>query len=488
MPGKVLIIDAIATNRIVLKVKLAAACYQVAQAPNGAEGLAMAQRLRPDLILCAAHLPDMEASDFARALRRTPGTRAISLVVEMIEREPELRHDILSAGADDLLFKPCDERLLLARLRSLLRLRETEEELNLREGASRALGLAEEPEGFARPGRIAVITPSSEAAVTLRARLERHLAGGVTALPMKEALRRIDEEAPPDAVAMLLNSESAEAGLQLLADLRAKAQTRDIGVLVLIEGPMAQKLAVDALDRGASDVMIEGFSGREIALRLTRQIARKHRLDQLRSDMRDGLRAALTDPLTGLFNRRYAMPRLAKIAQAAVQSGRDFAAMSIDVDHFKLINDRFGHAAGDAVLMQLAELLRSSVAEQDLVARIGGEEFLIALPETSRSAAQMAAKRICNTVRDAVFPVPGRDRPLQVTVSIGVALLSDVRSTGAAAAPGAAPVSAGGSNTAAGAGEPALHQQVLEQADKALYGAKAHGRNQVTLCKTRSAA
>jgi PleD family two-component response regulator len=95
--------------------------------------------------------------------------------------------------------------------------------------------------------------------------------------------------------------------LQLLADLRAKAQTRDTGVLVLIEGTAAEALAVDALDRGASDVVLEGFAGREIALRLARQIARKHRLDQLRADMRDGLRAALTDPLTGLFNRRYAI-------------------------------------------------------------------------------------------------------------------------------------------------------------------------------------
>jgi two-component system cell cycle response regulator len=245
-------------------------------------------------------------------------------------------------------------------------------------------------------------------------------------------------------------------------------------------------LAVDALDRGASDVVLEGFAGREIALRLARQIARKHRLDQLRADMRDGLRAALTDPLTGLFNRRYAMPRLARIAKAAAQSGRDFAAMSIDVDHFKLINDRFGHAAGDAVLVQLAELLRGAVGEQDLVSRIGGEEFLIALPETSRTAAQMAAKRICNMVRDAAFPVPGRDRPLHVTVSIGVALLSDVQTGEVAEGVGMgtmlAPTLQGGDD------ETALHQQVLEQADKALYGAKAHGRNQVTLCNARSAA
>lgn len=487
-----------------MKVKLTAVCYQVAQASTGAEGLAAARHARPDLILCASHLPDMTPGAFAQTLRLSPQTRSVPLVVETVARDGDFRYDILAAGADDILLKPYDDRLLLARLRSLLRLRETEEELTLREGAHHALGLSEEPEIFARPGRVALVAPTAGAAVKWRTRLEHHLAGDINACPLAEAMRCIAANTAPDVVALVLTDATAEAGLQLLADLRAQPRTRDAGILALVEGKSAQRLAADALDRGASDVITDSISAREIALRLSRQITRKHTIDRLRADMRDGLRAALTDPLTGLFNRRHALPHMAKIAEAAKRRGGDFAAMIIDVDHFKAVNDRFGHAAGDAALTQLAKVLRNATNDDDLVARIGGEEFLVVLPNTSRTAAQMAAKRICNTVRETPFPVPGRARPLQITVSIGVACLSDVLATQAghiadenrdrdldmaAECQDPGPARAGpDADTQEKEPPPPLHQAVLRQADKALYGAKTHGRNQVTLCRARSAA
>ncbi|MDU8927126.1 diguanylate cyclase [Alisedimentitalea sp. MJ-SS2] len=472
MPGKVLIVDTIATNRVVMKVKLAKACYQVVQATTGVSGLQAARQLRPDLVICAGHLPDMTAAEFAAALRQNSQTRATSLLVETVERDPDFRYGILAAGADDILLKPYANHLLLARMRSLLRHRETAEDLTLREGANRALGLSEDPEQFAHPDRVAVIGPNARCAVAWRYKLERALPGAFTALHFKDALRHLAEAPPPEAVALILSPDTVEPGLQLLADLRAKPDTRHAGILVLIEeGSVApekiERLASDALDRGASGVMTEGFQPREIALRLHRQVTRKRTLERLRADMRDGLRAALTDPLTGLYNRRHAMPHMRAIADRAAQTGSDFAAMVIDVDYFKAINDRFGHAAGDTVLMRLARLLEKSAGRDDLVARIGGEEFLIVMPDTTRSAAQMAAKRICRAVRDTGFPVNTHAQPLRVTVSIGVALASDL---------------------AAGATVPALHQRVLDQADKALYGAKAHGRNQVTLSDARSAA
>ena len=474
MPGKILIIDPIVTNRIVTKVKLASACYQVAQASCGVDGLNAARLGEPDLILCSSDLPDMEAADLARALRQNQKTQAIPLIVETLRRDSDFRFSALEAGADDVLMKPYDEKLMLARLRSLLRLRQTADELTLRQGADRALGLAEAREPFTAPARIAFAAPTVEAAVRWRAGLEQHLPGPVIALPLKEAMRRIDSGPAPDVVAVLISPDLADVGLQLIADLRAKPETRDTGILVLIEGNSSQQLAADALDRGAGDVVTERFPAREIALRLGRQIDRKRMLERLRSDMRDGLRAALTDPLTGLHNRRHAMPHMARIADEMRDARRDFAAMVIDVDHFKLINDRFGHAAGDTVLVHLAEVLRGTIGDQTLLARIGGEEFLVVLPETSRAAAHLAAKRICRAVRESGFSVPGRARPLMVTVSIGVALLSDA--VAAIAAPGQADPQA------------ALHQIVLDLADKALYGAKAHGRNQVTLSDTRSAA
>ena len=470
MPGKVLIIDPVATNRIVMKVKLAEACYQVAQAATGAEGLKFAQAQSPDLILCADRLPDMDAETFAQKLRATAANKSTPLIVETLNRDREYRLNLLQSGADDIMLKPQAEVLLLARLRSLLRMRETAEELTLREGANHVLGLAEATEDYTTPGRIAVVAPHVEDALKWGRKLRMHIPGRHSAFGQRDAILQIGRTAMPDAIALVLTPGTAEPGLQLLADLRAKPETRDCGILVLIKGEDTSRIAVDALDRGANDALAETATIREIALRLNRLIARKRTLERLREDMRDGLRAALIDPLTGLFNRRYIMPRLAAIAESNhVNPGKgDYAAMVIDVDHFKLINDRFGHAAGDAVLIRLAEVLKEKIREPDLLARIGGEEFLVVMPDAGRLSAQMAATQLCKQIRETRFELPGRSRPLQVTVSIGVALGSDLNGSAENGAP--------------------LHEALLDRADKALYGAKAHGRNQVTFSAQRSAA
>lgn len=468
MSGKVLIVDPVVTNRIVMKVKLSKACYQVVQAASGAEALEAARMLRPDLIVCAARLPDMDAETFARALHAALKTKSIPLIIETVRCDPEHRLSLLNAGADDILLKPYDENLLLARLRNLLRMRESAEDLTLREGANRALGLAEDRESYVAPGRVAIVAPDAKDALKWGRRLSAHMAGKFDSYAHRDAIRLMIGMGSPDAIALVITPETEETGLQLLADIRAKSETRNCGLLVLTRGNSAQRLAAEALDRGANDALADGASNPEIALRLDRQITRKRTLARLRTDMQDGLRAALTDPLTGLFNRRYAMPRLAAIADAAQRAGNDFAAMVVDVDHFKLINDRFGHAAGDTVLIRMGEVLNQALQDPSFLARIGGEEFLVVMPDTGRHAAQMMAKRLCMLIRDTPYYLPRHPRPLKVTVSIGVALGSDVADSADSTQP--------------------LHEALLERADKALYIAKAHGRNRVTFSTERSAA
>lgn len=470
MPATILIVDPLATNRIVMKVKLSRACYQVAQATSGSEGLETARQLRPDLILCTDHLPDMGTDEFIRLLRNAPLNRSTPLIVETECHNADHRFTLLQSGADDILFKPSDEFLLLARLRSLLRSRETAAELTLREGASRALGLSEPPESYSTPDRVAVIAPQTETALKWSQKISAHLPGEHFSLGYCDAIMRISQTTSPDIISIVLTEETAEHGLQLLADLKAKPETRECGILVLAEGLGAEQNAIDALDRGANDALANEVTDAEIALRIKRLARRKRTLDRLREDTRDGLRAALTDPLTGLFNRRYAMPSLAKIANTAQYGGPsdDYAIMIIDVDHFKLINDRYGHASGDSVLIRLAEVLKRNVADPNLLARVGGEEFLVVMPETGRHTAQMMAQQLCRQIRKTAFKLPGRSHPIKVTVSIGVAMGSDIQGTADLTL--------------------AKHEAVLDGADKALYEAKAHGRDQVALSEERSAA
>jgi two-component system cell cycle response regulator len=138
--------------------------------------------------------------------------------------------------------------------------------------------------------------------------------------------------------------------------------------------------------------------------------------------------------------------------------------MVADLDFFKQVNDRHGHAAGDAVLVAVTERLRTHLRAGDLLARIGGEEFLIALPDTTRAEAQEVAERLCDAIRATPVAVPGARAPIAVTLSLGV--------TVAEPRPGLPP--------------PTM-QVLLEEADRALYAAKARGRNQARFC-TRSAA
>jgi two-component system cell cycle response regulator len=172
---------------------------------------------------------------------------------------------------------------------------------------------------------------------------------------------------------------------------------------------------------------------------------------------------ALRDPLTGLHNRRYAIPHLARIADRAAHAHRPFAVMVADMDHFKRINDSFGHAAGDAVLIETARRLRENLRGVDLLARIGGEEFLIVMPGVGLANARKAAQRLCQMIRATPFDVPGHSAPVTATISIGMTVCDP----GAGAAM-TLPISA---------------EALLDRADKALYGAKAEGRDRVTLSR-----
>ncbi|MGJ8610454.1 MAG: diguanylate cyclase, partial [Octadecabacter sp.] len=188
-------------------------------------------------------------------------------------------------------------------------------------------------------------------------------------------------------------------------------------------------------------------------------IQAKHEADALRRTVETGLEAAITDPLTGLFNRRYAMPHLARLSTESRRSGRQFAIMVLDLDHFKTINDTHGHSAGDDILRQTARRLQDNLRAVDLLARIGGEEFLVAIPNSDVVHARTAAERLCKLIGGAPFFVGPNRTEVHMTMSVGVSL-SD------------------------GQDAPDVVDDLSElvnEADLALYAAKNGGRNKVSL-------
>lgn len=464
MQGKILIVDAISTNRIVLKVKLASAFYEVVQASTADEACVAALRHDPDLIISAMALPDCDAAELCKKLLRNPQTRAIPMMVIGCRPHADSRLTALEAGVQDVMLKPLDDTLLLARVRSLIRAHNTAAEWQMRDDTSRALGFAEDPADFGPPGRAIVVSAEAANTANWMAQLRPLLRTQLDLAAPETALRDLAPGRVPDVFILILEENENHSGdvLRLLAAIRATAITRHAGILVL-QTKADAGLGAYALDLGADDLMTDGFEKTEMALRVKAMMRRKRLADQLRATVRTGLKAAVSDPLTGLHNRRYAMPHLARVAEHSAATGRSFAVMVADLDHFKNINDAYGHASGDAVLVEVARRLRENLRGVDLIARIGGEEFLIVMPATPLTEARVAASRLCRKIGGLGFSVPGCAEPISVTVSIGVTI--------------------GGLKGKNQTEEDRDANRLLDAADKALYEAKLQGRNQVTLAR-----
>jgi two-component system cell cycle response regulator len=259
---------------------------------------------------------------------------------------------------------------------------------------------------------------------------------------------------PFDLIAISL-SLSAEDPLRLASRLRAGDATHQTPLLLIAEPAQKDRL-LRGFDLGADDWLLRPVDGNELRARARNQIRRKFYQDRLRADFGSALEMALTDPLTGFYNRRYLLRHLGGLLAS---SQANLAVMMIDVDHFKAINDRYGHAVGDAALQAVAETLRRRMRAFDSISRYGGEEFVVVMPGAGAADAMAAAERLRAAIEAMRFaPVPGAAHRL--TISVGVAL-----ATGGADSP----------------------ELLLRAADLAMYRAKQAGRNRVEMARALAA-
>ena len=454
MAGRILIADAVDSTRSQLEKQLAAARYEVLAAGNAEDALRLAREATPDLALIDERIGEGGGIDFCRQLRSRPDTNGIAAIILADRGDSEIKLEALKAGADELLMKPLDPMMLMARVRSLMRARETAQELGRRRTAEVELGFAEVGATFEAQGRIGFVTAKPATGEAWRESMRGLLRHRIETLTEHQAVGGDGI----DVYVIAADLEEPGRGLQLLADLRSRPGTRHAAILVVVERGDTTSAAM-ALDLGANDLVTADFDPPELAMRLRTQLRRKREADRLRAAVDEGLRLAVIDPLTGLYNRRYAMTYLAGIAGRAADTGRTYAVMVADLDRFKAVNDTHGHQAGDAILTEVGRRLRDNLRSFDLVARIGGEEFLIALPETSYEAARIAGERLRRVTSDTPIKI-GNDREITVTLSIGVA----VSGTSELSAP----------ETVSG---------ILERADIALYAAKREGRDQVNVSR-----
>jgi two-component system cell cycle response regulator len=449
MSARILVVDDIEANVRLLEAKLSAEYYEVLTAPDGPTALAIAAAEKPDIVLLDVMMPGMDGFTVCRRLKDDPETRHIPVVLLTALDGRADRVAGLEAGADDFLTKPIDDVMLFARVRSLTRLKSVIDELREREASGRRMGVIA---GVASRlggtgGRILIVDDHERQAQRVCAELAIEHRPVVETSPENALLAA---RGPVDLIIVNAAAKSFD-GLRFAAHIRSDETTRSLPILAIVDFDERARL-VKALEIGVNDVLPRPIDPQELAARVKTQIRRKRYTDYLRENLDQSLELAVTDQLTGLHNRRYMESQLDPLVRRAVLGGGDpVALLVIDIDHFKKINDSFGHGVGDEVLREFAVRLASNVRAIDLPVRFGGEEFVVVMPETELAHAHRIAERIRLHVAGSPFRVMDGEELLTVTISIGVAA-SVAEDT---------PV------------------KLVRRADEAMYEAKAHGRNRV---------
>ena len=272
-----------------------------------------------------------------------------------------------------------------------------------------------------------------------------------------EALKWARQD-PPDLIVLDVVMDDID-GFAVCRWLKLHNGTRDIPVIMLtVRDEIDDR--VHGLQVGADDYLPKPFSQRELEARIfaalrskTTQAELVERNRQLESMLHHVESLAITDPLTGLFNRRRFADVLRREVAVTRRYKNSLALLMIDLDHFKIINDRFGHDSGDEVLRAIAAALSSGLREVDLAARYGGEEFAIIMPHTTKTNAEIVARRIAAQIGSLVHEFQGEK--VSLTASLGIADVADLSEANA--------------------------ENLVKAADVALYEAKRSGRNRIVL-------
>jgi two-component system cell cycle response regulator len=452
MTARILVVDDTPANVKLLEARLSAEYFDVMTASNGLEALTMCEKAECDIVLLDVMMPHMDGFEVCRRLKSNPKTHHIPVVMVTALDQASDRVRGLEAGADDFLTKPVGEVALISRVRSLVRLKMVTDELRMRALTSREIGI-QNPEREAigeqgRNGRILIVDDRASSHERLSRTLSAEHTVEVEANPA-EALFRVAEN-NYELIIVSLGFAQYD-GLRLCSQIRSLDRSRHIPVLAIADAESNAQL-VRGLEVGVTDYLMRPIDKNELLARARTQVRRKRYTERLRDNVQASIEMAITDGLTGLYNRRYMETHLGTLVEQAAQRGKPLAALILDIDHFKSINDTHGHDGGDDVLREFALRVRKSIRNIDLACRYGGEEFVIIMPETDMSVAAVVAERLRRRIAGEPFPIQQGAALLNVTLSIGLATLANPEDTAAT---------------------------ILKRADQALYRAKRDGRNRV---------
>ncbi|HVU18795.1 MAG TPA: PleD family two-component system response regulator [Candidatus Didemnitutus sp.] len=452
MTARVLVVDDLVANIKLLEARLAAEYFEVVTAMNGPAALEICARGQCDIVLLDVMMPGMDGHEVCRRLKGNPRTAHIPVVMITALDQPADRVAGLEAGADDFLTKPVNDIALITRVKSLVRLKMLTDELMMRVSTSTEIGLddAFDPASLGgEGGKVLLVDDSPSTTDRVKSILAPHHTVDHEPEP-QEALFRA-AEGDYDLAIISLNLKQID-GLRLCSHLRSLDRTRLLPILVIVD-PDDNVRLLRGLDLGVNDYLVRPVDRNEMLARVRTQVRRKRFSDRLRDNVQMTIEMAVTDGLTGLHNRRYLERHLVTLVQQAIARQKPLSVLVLDIDHFKTINDSYGHAVGDDVLREFSRRVRKAVRGIDLACRMGGEEFVIAMPDTDAALALLVGERLRQKIAVERFRIPESEESIEVTVSIGISSLASTEDT---------------------------PETLLKRADEALYEAKRAGRNRVS--------
>ncbi len=460
MSARILVVDDNPLNVKLLAAKLALDYYVVNTAADGQQALNKIAAEKPDIVLLDAMMPELDGFETCKRIKSDPTTAHIPVVMITALNDIADRVKGLEAGADDFLTKPINDTALMARVRSLLRLKMIMDEWRMREATSTQFGAALPPaiEAVRIEGAHIVLLENSAKDRELIVNTLGRISARVTFAGTVAEAAQMARTADCDLVFASLDIEN-EDGLHICPQLRTQEATRQLPILLIASENDIPRVA-KGLDLGANDYLLRPIDANELLARTRTQLRQRRHYQRMQNNLEQSLALALVDPLTGAFNRRYLEAHAVRLFAGGNAAQKPVSVLMIDIDHFKKVNDVHGHAAGDIVLKETVARIGNGLRPSDLIARLGGEEFAVVMPQTGTETAFAIAERLRERIE--ATPIEGASPlgSLKITASIGVAIaLPNVDED---------------------------MDTIFKRADAALYEAKNTGRNKVVGAKPAS--
>ena len=443
--------------------------YRTAVARNGREALERAREDTPDLVLLDVMMPEMDGLSVCRAFKEDGRLSDVRILMLTARNGRQDVVQALEAGASDYVTKPFFIDELVARIRTNLEVKRYHDDLAAMLRISQAVSSSLDIDQvlFTIVSELAGVVQSDRASLI---RIVDRRSGYVVATQDDPELRNfsIDLEDYPE-----IQKSAAENRVVVIEDTNADPLIRTVrDQLPARKSVLIVPLQVKHEELGAyvlqSSRQFRPYTENEIkfaqvvASAAANGLANAALYEQVESDNQRLTKLANTDDLTGLYNHRHFYMRLEEEYKRAERYGSDLALILLDLDHFKQVNDTYGHQQGDAVLRELATVLHRTTRETDLLARYGGEEFAVLLPETHLAGGFQQAERLRREIKAHYFEAL-QGKPL--TISCGVACLPFTQPSFRAP----------------------RHRQdaLIAWADQALYTAKRGGRDRSVTSEAR---